>query len=96
MNEHRDVERVSTLVIGGGQAGLAMGYQLARRNLSFRILDANRRIGSDDDLAAVHGTGAVGAINMERLNMIAKIIDDTIVKVDFSKRPFTAIGRHLK
>ena len=45
MNEYRDVERVSTLVIGGGQAGLAMGYQLARRNLSFRILDANQRIG---------------------------------------------------
>lgn len=45
MNEHRDVERVSTLVIGGGQAGLATGYQLARRNLSYRILDANQRIG---------------------------------------------------
>ena len=45
MNEYRDVETVSTLVIGGGQAGLAMGYQLARRNLSFRILDANQRIG---------------------------------------------------
>ncbi len=45
MNEYRDVERVSTLVIGGGQAGLAMGYQLARRNLSYRILDANQRIG---------------------------------------------------
>jgi putative flavoprotein involved in K+ transport len=44
MNEYRDVERVSTLVIGGGQAGLAMGYQLARRNLSYRILDANQRI----------------------------------------------------
>jgi putative flavoprotein involved in K+ transport len=45
MNEYRDTEEVSTLVIGGGQAGLAMGYQLARRNLSFRILDAHDRIG---------------------------------------------------
>ncbi|HST09219.1 MAG TPA: NAD(P)-binding domain-containing protein [Terriglobales bacterium] len=45
MNENRDVERVSTLVIGGGQAGLAMGYQLAKRNLSFRILDAHPRVG---------------------------------------------------
>jgi putative flavoprotein involved in K+ transport len=45
MNESGDVEKVSTLVIGGGQAGLTMGYQLARRNLSFRILDANQRIG---------------------------------------------------
>jgi putative flavoprotein involved in K+ transport len=45
MNEYRDTEKVSTLVIGGGQAGLAMGYQLARRNVSFRILDAHDRIG---------------------------------------------------
>jgi putative flavoprotein involved in K+ transport len=45
MNEFRDTEKVSTLVIGGGQAGLAMGYQLARRKLSFRILDAHDRVG---------------------------------------------------
>jgi putative flavoprotein involved in K+ transport len=45
MNEYRDTEKVSTLVIGGGQAGLTMGYQLARRNLSFRIVDAHARIG---------------------------------------------------
>jgi putative flavoprotein involved in K+ transport len=45
MNEYRDTEKVSTLVIGGGQAGLAMGYQLARRRLSFRILDAHDRVG---------------------------------------------------
>jgi putative flavoprotein involved in K+ transport len=45
MNEYRDTEKVSTLVIGGGQAGLAMGYQLARRKLSFRILDAHDRVG---------------------------------------------------
>ena len=33
------------IVIGGGQAGLAMGYQLAQRGLSFLILDAHERIG---------------------------------------------------
>lgn len=38
-------ERVETLVIGGGQAGLAMGYQLSRRNLPYTIVDANDRIG---------------------------------------------------
>jgi putative flavoprotein involved in K+ transport len=38
-------ERVETLVIGGGQAGLATGYQLSRRNLPYAIVDANDRIG---------------------------------------------------
>lgn len=38
-----DGARVGTLVIGGGQAGLAMGYHLAGR--SFLILDAHERIG---------------------------------------------------
>src|SRR5580765_7913545 len=34
-----------TIVIGGGQAGLAVGYHLAQRNLPFQILDANEYIG---------------------------------------------------
>jgi len=38
-------ERVETVVVGGGQAGLAVGYHLARRDLPFVILDANERIG---------------------------------------------------
>ena len=38
-------EYVETLVIGGGQAGLAMGYQLSRRGLPYKIVDANPRIG---------------------------------------------------
>ena len=40
-----EAERAETLVIGGGQAGLAVGYHLARRGLPFVILDANERIG---------------------------------------------------
>jgi putative flavoprotein involved in K+ transport len=40
-----DPERLGTVVIGGGQAGLAMGYHLARRGLPFVILDANDRVG---------------------------------------------------
>jgi putative flavoprotein involved in K+ transport len=35
MSEHRDV-----VVVGGGQAGLAIGYFLARQGLRFTILDA--------------------------------------------------------
>jgi putative flavoprotein involved in K+ transport len=33
------------LVIGGGQAGLAMGYHLAQSGLSFQIVDASAQIG---------------------------------------------------
>jgi putative flavoprotein involved in K+ transport len=45
MNGGRGPERVETVVVGGGQAGLSVGYQLARRGLPFVILDANERIG---------------------------------------------------
>ena len=37
--------RFETIVIGGGQAGLSTGHQLAKRGLPFVILDANDRIG---------------------------------------------------
>jgi putative flavoprotein involved in K+ transport len=38
-------EHVQTVVLGGGQAGLAVGYHLAQEDLPFVILDANERIG---------------------------------------------------
>ena len=38
-------ERVETLIIGGGQAGLAAAYYLSKRGHPFLILDANDRIG---------------------------------------------------
>src|SRR6266480_7540662 len=41
----RSVEMFDTIVIGGGQAGLAVGYYLKKRGRSFVILDANERIG---------------------------------------------------
>jgi putative flavoprotein involved in K+ transport len=45
MDGARGAEHVETLIIGGGQAGLSTGYQLARRGLPFVIVDANERIG---------------------------------------------------
>jgi putative flavoprotein involved in K+ transport len=38
-------ERIGTIVIGGGQSGLSVGYHLARRGMSFLIVDANDRVG---------------------------------------------------
>ena len=37
--------RVNTVVVGGGQAGLSVGYHLARRGVDFVILDASARVG---------------------------------------------------
>lgn len=45
MQNQYDTKRIQTLVIGGGQAGLSVGYHLAKRGISFLILDANPRIG---------------------------------------------------
>jgi putative flavoprotein involved in K+ transport len=38
-------ERFETVIVGGGQAGLAVGYHLARRGRGFVILDASGRVG---------------------------------------------------
>src|SRR5215467_13103116 len=38
-------EHVEVVVIGGGQAGLSVGYHLARRGVPFVILDAGARVG---------------------------------------------------
>ena len=38
-------DEIHTVVIGGGQAGLAVGYYLRQRGLPFLIVDENQRIG---------------------------------------------------
>ena len=50
--QHKDIkqgtrrhERFPVVVIGGGQAGLSVGYHLARRGIAFVILDAADRVG---------------------------------------------------
>src|SRR5579862_159101 len=45
MSANRTTERVQVVVIGGGQAGLSVGYCLAQRGLSFVVLEANERVG---------------------------------------------------
>ena len=45
MTDRPGSEYMETLVIGGGQSGLVMGYHLSRRGLPYAIIDANDRIG---------------------------------------------------
>ncbi len=45
MKGFADIERTGTVVIGGGQAGLAVGYNLARAGRPFVILEAHARVG---------------------------------------------------
>ena len=40
-------ERIGTVVIGAGQAGLAAGYHLQRAGQRFEILEANQRLGDN-------------------------------------------------
>jgi putative flavoprotein involved in K+ transport len=43
---HRDsVRRFDTIVVGGGQAGLAVGHYLVKQRRNFVILDAGGRVG---------------------------------------------------
>jgi putative flavoprotein involved in K+ transport len=41
----QEPERFDVIVVGGGQAGLSVGYYLAQRGLRFVILDAHARVG---------------------------------------------------
>jgi putative flavoprotein involved in K+ transport len=45
MTSTQDTEHFETVIVGGGQAGLAVGYHLANREHSCVILDASNRIG---------------------------------------------------
>ncbi|MFW6174735.1 MAG: flavin-containing monooxygenase [Chloroflexota bacterium] len=45
MNSAHESKYFQTIVVGGGQAGLAVGYHLKRRGFPFVILDANERVG---------------------------------------------------
>src|SRR6478672_8678629 len=38
-------EEIQTIVIGAGQAGLSVGYHLAKRGVPFLILEGNPRVG---------------------------------------------------
>ena len=45
MSDIHTPHRIQTVVIGGGQAGLSVGYHLSRRGLEFVILESHGRVG---------------------------------------------------
>ena len=45
MSTAPQTEHFETVIVGGGQAGLAVGYHLAKRGRSCVVLDANERVG---------------------------------------------------
>ena len=45
MRSRHAIERIDTVVIGAGQAGLSTGYHLKRLGVPFVIVDAGRRVG---------------------------------------------------
>ncbi len=45
VSTRQTAQPLDVIVIGGGQAGLSVGYYLARHDLRFVILDANERVG---------------------------------------------------
>ena len=45
MTNQTEIERIQTVIIGAGQAGLSAGYHLAKRGLPFVILEGNARVG---------------------------------------------------
>jgi putative flavoprotein involved in K+ transport len=45
MKRDQNAKWFPTIVIGGGQAGLAVGYHLAKRGLPFQILDSSLHVG---------------------------------------------------
>jgi putative flavoprotein involved in K+ transport len=45
LDNGRSAERIETVVVGGGQAGLSVGYHLAREERSFVIVEARERVG---------------------------------------------------
>ena len=47
MDNGGPTEQIDTVVVGGGQAGLSVGYHLARRGIDFVILDENEQIGGN-------------------------------------------------
>jgi putative flavoprotein involved in K+ transport len=70
-------ERFHTVVIGGGQAGLSVGYYLARAGRPFVILDASQRVGD------------VWRGRWDSLRLFTPAVFDGLVGMKFPAPPFS-------
>ena len=69
-------ETFHTIVIGGGQAGLSVGYYLARQGQPFVILDASQRVGD------------VWRQRWDSLRLFTPAMFDSLVGMKFPAPPF--------
>jgi putative flavoprotein involved in K+ transport len=107
VNSTRAAEHVQVVVVGGGQAGLSVGYCLARRGLSFVILEANPRIGDSwrhrwDSLrlfTPAKYSGLIGlrfpapAFSFPTKDEMANYLEDYAARFDLPVRTGTRVDR---
>lgn len=93
----------NVIIIGGGPAGLAAGVYTARGNLNPLVLAGSPPGGQlmlTSEVENYPGYDSIlGPDLIEKYRNHAKkfgvrIIDENVVEVDFSKRPFTVFGSH--
>ena len=77
MSEAHARETFHTIVVGGGQAGLSVGYYLARQGRPFVILDASQRIGDP------------WRHRWDSLRLFTPALFDGLVGMKFPASPFT-------
>jgi putative flavoprotein involved in K+ transport len=77
MTQEHSGESFHTIVIGGGQAGLSVGYYLARQGRPFVILDASPRIGD------------AWRQRWDSLRLFTPAVFDSLVGMEFPAPPFS-------
>lgn len=99
-----DIKTYKLVIIGSGPAGYAAAVYAARANLSPVVISGLEPGGqlmttTDVDNWPGDNDGVQGPDLMERMKQHAQrfatqVINDTIVGIDFSKRPFALIGQN--